>query len=164
MQVKMREGAVPFVISYRKIIKKPEIIRRRVFVGPLQLAKNAAVKLIEFLENVAYETVTEVKDPGKSVAVHWAVEVEDPWDATPGREMNLVAIRMGQDMPPCGAHFEIVSPQRDEPQTRGGRPATGPWGGRDESLYDDPNGDPEIPDFEDEEEAEDGPYGSMPMV
>lgn len=155
MQVKMREGAVPFVISYRKILKKPEIERRRVFVGPLQLAKNAAVKVIEFFEGVAYETVTEVKDPGRSVAVHWAVEVEDPWDATPGREMNLVAVRMGDDMPPCGAHFEIVSPQVKHP------PGRGQWGGRDETLYDEPQ-DPEEPAAE--EESGGDPYGSMPVV
>ncbi len=159
MQVKMREGAVPFVISYRKILKKPKIERRRIFVGPLQLMKNAAVKLIELFEVVAYETVTDVKDPGKSVAVHWAVEVEDPWDATPGSEMNLVAVRMGEDLPPCGAHFEIVSPE-ERPRGRGN--GDGQWGGRDDSLYDDPSDTNDPTDFEDEDE--DGDYGAMPMV
>ena len=110
MHAQMRDGAVPFVITYRKILEKPKLERIRKFVGPLQLAKNLAVKAIELVENIAFETNTEVLDPGRSVAVHWAVQVEDPWDGTPGREMNLIAYRMLDDVPPCGAHFEILSP------------------------------------------------------
>ena len=109
MDIRLGNGAVPFVISYRKILKTPKVIRRRRFIGVSQLMKNILEKAIEFIEAVAFETETEVIDPGKSVAVHWAVHVEDPWDIQLGREANLIAFRMLDDKPPCGAHFEIIS-------------------------------------------------------
>jgi hypothetical protein len=114
MKVSLTDAGVPFVITYRKFLKKPKLERRRRFVGPVQLARNILLKAIEFIDDVAYVTETTTVDPGQSVAVHWAVQIEDPWDVTPGREMGLVAFRMMNDMPPCGAHFEIISPPPKE--------------------------------------------------
>jgi len=116
MSIALSDGAVPFVISYRKILKRPKLVRKRHFVGPAQLARNLLVKAIEFFEDIAYETTTEEIDPGRSVAVHWAINVEDPWDVAPGREMNLIAHRMAGDIPPGGAHFEIISQPKAEEQ------------------------------------------------
>lgn len=111
MKVTMNEGAVPFVLTFRKILQKPKLKRERRFVGPTQLIKNLLVKAIDAIEEAAFETKTEVIDPGRTVAVHWAVSLEDPWDVT-GGEANLVAYRMDGDRPPCGAHFEIISPNK----------------------------------------------------
>jgi len=107
MQVRVKEGAVPFVITYRKVLRAPKIERSRVFVGPVQLAKNIALRAIEFFETIAYETETKVLDPGQATAVHWAVDIPDPWEDG-GRELS--AYRMLDDMPPCGMHFEVISP------------------------------------------------------
>jgi hypothetical protein len=113
MKVSLSDAGVPFVVSYRKVLKKPKVERNRRFVGISRMTKNVLVKAIEFMESVAFETRTNVIEPGKSVAVHWAISVEDPFDTTTGREKNLIAYRMLDDMPPCGAHFEIISPLRE---------------------------------------------------
>jgi len=110
MKVPLADGGVPFVVTYRKILRKPKIKRERKFVGLVQLAKNLMVKVIETMEQAAFETTTEYLDPGQSVAVHWALTVEDPFDTREGKEKNLVAYRMGNDIPPNGLHFEVFMP------------------------------------------------------
>lgn len=110
----MGEHGVPIVVTYRKIIKKPKIVRQRRFVGAVQMVKNILAKAIELVEEAAFESKTEVIDPGQSVSVHWAISVEDPWDTTTGAEKGLVAYRMLNDIPPSGVHFEVISPAREE--------------------------------------------------
>jgi len=112
MKVAMGKGGVPFVITYRTVIRKPKLRRERKYVGMMRLVKNLLVKAIESFEAVAFETRTEVEDPGQSVSVHWAIDVEDPWDVTTGAEKNLIAYRMLNDIPPSGVHFEIISPPK----------------------------------------------------
>lgn len=107
IEMTMPEQAVPFVISYRQVVKKPQVERRRIFVGPIQLVKNVLASALEFIEHVAFDTETNVIDPGRSNVVHWAVTIEDPWDNN--REATLIAHKTHGDRPPCGAHFEIVS-------------------------------------------------------
>lgn len=114
MKVSISDAGVPFVISFRKILRKPKMTRHRRFVGPIGVVKNLLVKLIEVIEDVAFETKIEELDPGKSVSVHWAVTIPDAFDPTTGVEKNLVAFRMLNDMPPCGAHFEIITPMKEE--------------------------------------------------
>ena len=104
------DGGVPFVVTYRKILKRPKIKRERKFVGTIQLVKNLIAKAIEAVEQAAFETTTEYLDPGKSVAVHWAVTVADPFDTRPGQEKPLVCFRMENDIPPNGLHFEVYVP------------------------------------------------------
>lgn len=115
MKIPMAEGGVPFVVTYRKILRKPKIRRQRKFVGFTQFAKNLVVKVIETIEATAFETKTEYLDPGQSVAVHWAIGLEDPFDTRPGVEKNLVAYRMMEDIPPNGLHFEVFMQQKKAP-------------------------------------------------
>ena len=110
MDIKIHEGAVPFVITYRKIIKRPKVRLVRKRLGLRQILSNIYNKVVDFYESIAVEVVTEVADPGHSVAVHWAFSVEDPWDVSLGREVNLVGVRMLNDVPPSGCHFEIITP------------------------------------------------------
>jgi hypothetical protein len=116
-KVSISDAGVPFVISFRKILRKPKMTRERRFVGPLRIVKNLLVKAIEVFEDVAFETKIEEVEPGKSVAVHWAVTIPDAFDTSSGIERNLMAFRMLNDMPPCGAHFEIISPLKEEALT-----------------------------------------------
>lgn len=138
MKISLSEQGVPFVISYRKILRKPKISRRRQFVGPMQFVKNMALKVIELLDDAAFETQTEVEDPGKSVVVHWAVNIEDPWDIAPGREATLVAFRMMGDRPPCGAHFEIISAVEDHGESAGQTSEISPEELQSEGIGEDP--------------------------
>ena len=113
-KVSISDAGVPFVITFRKILRKPKMTRERRFVGSVRMVKNLLIKVIETIEGVAFETKIEELEPGKSVSVHWAVTIPDAFDPTTGREKNLVAFRMLNDMPPCGAHFEIISPLKEE--------------------------------------------------
>lgn len=114
MNVPLRKGSVPFVISYVKVLRRPKVKQERSFVGLIQIMKNVVVKAIEFIEDVAFETNIEHIDPGQTVSVHWAIDVEDPWDMSTGREKNLIAYRMLNDVPPSGVHFEIISSCEEE--------------------------------------------------
>ena len=127
MKVQVSEHSVPFVITYRKVLRRPKLVKTRQFVGVIQMMKNAMVRAITAVEELAFETETKVEDPGQSVAVHWAVDVEDPWDTTTGREKNLVAYRMLGDKPSSGMHFEIFSmPPKEEEATEEGAPEATP--------------------------------------
>ena len=95
-------------------LRKPKLKRARKFVGAAQFVKNALYRAIEFVDACAFETETEVIDPGRSVAVHWSVGIPDPFDIPEGKEVPLIAYRMLHDMPPCGAHFEIISPPKGD--------------------------------------------------
>lgn len=114
MEVKLADSAVPFVVTYRKYLRTPKMKITRRFVGPAQLVKNIIGLVAHVVDDLCFIEEREVTDPGKSVAVHWAIQVEDPWDAEPGREANLIAHRMIGDRPPCGAHFEIITPVREQ--------------------------------------------------
>ena len=117
--IQMSDAGVPIVVTYRKILRKRKLKRERRFVGAVQLVKNLLHKTIEMIEEAAFETKVEEIEPGQSVAVHWAISVEDPWDTTTGVEKNLIAYRMLNDIPPSGIHFEVVSPlkEADPPQS-----------------------------------------------
>jgi hypothetical protein len=120
MKISMSDQGVPFVVTYRKWLRRPKVTQTTRFVGVRQLLKNAWGMAASVIHDLAYEQTNEVKDPGKSVVVHWAIQVEDPWDIAPGREANLVAYRMMGDRPPCGAHFEIISVAEQEAEQPSG--------------------------------------------
>lgn len=101
-----RGGSVPIVFSYRRVTKKPEVKRYRRFVGFKNVARNLAIKAIELVEELAYETETEVLDAGEQQVVHWQLQVDDPWRL--GRQAGLLVTRV-DDRPACGANFEIVT-------------------------------------------------------
>lgn len=118
----VRGGTVPLVFSYRRVTKKPEIKRHRRFVGLRQLAKNLAVKVIEFAEEMGWETETEVIDAGEQQVVHWQLQVDDPWRV--GRSAGLIVTRV-DERPACGANFEIVTIEDErgvDPDARARRP------------------------------------------
>jgi len=125
MRVPIGDGAVPFVITYRRIIKKPKIIRRRRFNGVFGTIRNLLVKFVEVIEEAALTEETECVDPGRTVTVHWALTIDDPFDTTPGTEKTLVAYRMMGDAPPSGLHFEVFIPESEGRQKDSSPPATG---------------------------------------
>jgi hypothetical protein len=99
-------GTVPFVVSYRKVNKRPEIKRTRKFVGIRQVYRNLVGLVLNTVEDVAYETDTEIDEEGlKTKVVHWAVNVDDPWGIND--TATMVATRL-PDKPACGMHYEIV--------------------------------------------------------
>ena len=117
MKIPMSEGGVPLAVTYRKILRKPKMVRERRFVGVIRLAKNLLVKAIEVIEQSAFETKIEYIDPGQSVAVHWAITVGNPFDTTPGKEMkSLVAFRIDneEELPTSGVHFEVITPAPEQ--------------------------------------------------
>ena len=74
-----RGGTVPIVFSYRRVTKRPEVKRHRRFVGLKNVVRNIGIKAIELIEDLAYETETEVLDAGEQQVVHWQLQVDDPW-------------------------------------------------------------------------------------
>ncbi len=105
MKGTVRGGTVPLVISYRKVTKKPEVQRTRRFVGWKRMLANVAIKAIEAIEDIAYETETEVLDAGEQQVVHWAICVEDPWGLND--QSTLTAQRL-PDKPAAGVALEVV--------------------------------------------------------
>jgi hypothetical protein len=103
-------------MSYRRVTKRPEIKRTRRFVGFRQVWRNIAVKAIEFIEQVAYDTETEVLEAGEQQVVHWAINVEEPWG--PNNTARVVAYRTGGDKPASGATFEVITVE--DPAQRNG--------------------------------------------
>ena len=116
----IRGGVVPITISYRKVTKKPETQRTRCFVGLRGILGNLAIRAIEFVEEICYETTAEVLDAGEQQVVHWALEVDDPWG--PNDESSLVAVRL-PERPASGAAFEIITviEKKDESQPQAAR-------------------------------------------
>ena len=122
----VRGGTVPIVFSYRKVTKRPEIKRHRRFVGFKNVMRNLGIKAIELIEDLAYETETEVLDAGEQTVVHWQLQVDDPWRVD-GRQAGLIVTRV-DDRPACGANFEIVTiddpaDQDIDPDARARRPS-----------------------------------------
>lgn len=101
----VRGGTVPITVSYRKVTRKPELKRHRRFVGFRRMMAAVAIKVIEAIEEVAYETEVEVLDGGEQQVVHWALDVEDPWGMN-----NVSSVRATRlpDKPAAGVSLEIV--------------------------------------------------------
>jgi len=130
------DGGVPFVVTYRKILKRPKIKRERKYVGTVQMVKNMLARAIEAIEQAAFETTTEYLDPGESVAVHWAVTVADPFDTRAGQEKPLVCFRMENDIPPNGLHFEVYVPDSKPPSDIDPKRAEAPKGPQTNYVHD----------------------------
>ena len=106
-------GTVPIVFSYRRVTKRPKIERTRRFVGLKRVFGTLVHRAIEWVEELAYEVQDEVMDAGREEAVHWALQVDDPWG--PSAQSQLIVTRM-PDRPACGANFEII--RIEEPQSQ----------------------------------------------
>jgi len=94
----------PICITYRRSSERPTVKRTRRFVGFRQLARNAWNLIADSLDSIAYEVEEKVEMGEDTVAVHWALEIEDPWGSD--HESSLMAIRV-PECPPAGQHFEI---------------------------------------------------------
>ena len=62
MKVSMHDGGVPFVVTYRKVLRKPKVKRERRFAGVLRTVKNLLVKAIETVEEAATDAAEEAGD------------------------------------------------------------------------------------------------------
>jgi len=106
MELNGGQEVAPFVITYRKVFKRPKIEIVRRFVGFGQLVKNAFAKAREIYDEIAYDVQKNVIDPGESKAVHWAVNVRDPWESA--GEAEVIASQVPGVRPPAGYHFEVI--------------------------------------------------------
>jgi hypothetical protein len=97
-------GSTPICITYRRGSERPVLKRTRRFVGWRKLVKNAIGLIADALDSIAYETEEKMELPADSVAVHWALEVDNPWDSA--SESRIVAIQV-PEVPAAGTHFEI---------------------------------------------------------
>jgi len=114
MELNGGPDVAPFVITYRKVFKRPKIEIVRSFVGFGQLFKNAVSKIKEIYEEIAYDVSKNVIDPGESKAVHWSVNVRDPWESS--GEAEIVANQVPGLRPPAGYHFEVIQILEGEQQ------------------------------------------------
>lgn len=106
MEMNGSQEVAPFVITYRKVFRRPKIEIQRRFVGVQQLVKNIFAKVRDLYDEVAFDVQKNVVDAGESKAVHWAVNVRDPWES--GTEADLVAYQVPGVRPPAGYHFEVI--------------------------------------------------------
>ena len=97
-------GVTPICITYRRSSERPVIRHKRKFVGFRQVFKNAWNLVADTLDSLAFETEERLELGEDSIAVHWALEIDDPWGTNP--ESQLVAVRV-PECPPAGQHFEI---------------------------------------------------------
>lgn len=112
-------GTVPIVFTYRRVTKRPEIRRTKSFIGWKRVVGTLLYRAIEWVEELAYVSeITEIS-PGREQAVHWALQVEDPWSGD--MQSNLVVTRM-PDRPACGANFEIIRIEEPDAVPEDGSP------------------------------------------
>jgi hypothetical protein len=118
MEINGGPDVAPFVITYRQVFQRPKIEITRKFVGIKRLVVNAIKKAQEVFDEIAYDVERNVVDPGKSRAVHWAINVREPWES--GSEADVVAVQVPGIRPPAGYHFEVIQvverPQREPPR------------------------------------------------
>ena len=105
MKGTVRGGTVPLTISYRKVTERPEVERTRRFVGWKRVWANIAIKVIEAIEEVAYEQKDEVLKAGKQSVVHWAIEIENPWDMNDVSTVRAIRV---PDKPAAGLSLEVI--------------------------------------------------------
>lgn len=109
------QEVAPMVITYRQVFRRPQVAFARKFVGFKKLVANIRAKVKEVVEELAFDTERTVIDAGDSRAVHWAINVRDPWESS--GEAELVAYQIPGLKPPAGYHFEVVQimPPAPEP-------------------------------------------------
>lgn len=104
-------GTTPLCITYHRTPAPPKFTRTRRFVGFRRMLRNAVGVVSDLIETIAFETSESFELPDGATAVHWAVEIDDPWGLSP--ESQLVAVRV-PEQPPAGTTFEVfrlVTPQ-----------------------------------------------------
>lgn len=99
------KSSAPLVFTYKRVTKRPSYKQIRTFVGLRRLATNALTMVFDLLDDLCFDHEQATTDPGESTAVHWAVEVEDPWGINPST--NLVCTKIPEVPDRVGAHYEI---------------------------------------------------------
>jgi hypothetical protein len=97
-------GSTPICVTYHRTPSAPRLKRTRRFVGLRQLALNVVNAIVDAIDDLAFETSEQLEMPDGAVAVHWAVEIDDPWG--PDGESQLLAIRV-PERPVASTNFEV---------------------------------------------------------
>lgn len=103
--VQAKGGAAPIVIGYRRITKRPIYQRIRSFIGFRKIVLNLAIKALDFVEEIAFESENVVVEPGEEAVVYWAIEVDEPWGVNAVSELQA---RRVPDKPGCGYYAEVI--------------------------------------------------------
>ena len=112
--LKMSDKAAPIVFTYRRVLRRPTVEIEHRFVGFYRFLKNAVIKLHDLVDELAFEEKRNVTDPGESQAVHWALQVRDPFDSEGTAE--VVAFKTPGYRPSAGWHFEVFSMDEGQPK------------------------------------------------
>lgn len=112
-----RRGSVPFVVSYKKVSRRPKVKVKRKFVGIRGIFKNIVGKIGAEIDEIFFTYEQEIMEQGVTKVVHWAVDVNDPWGVN--ERSGVVCTRL-PEIPPCGTHYEItmLDPSLEEPVRR----------------------------------------------
>lgn len=105
-EVTIHESTVPFVITYRRVYERPKVEQWVEFRGWGKGLKRMADKVKATIHDCFYEEKQKMISPGRSQAVHWAINVADPFDAA--GEQELVAKNYGTDKPPAAVNFHVI--------------------------------------------------------
>jgi hypothetical protein len=100
-----KRGSVPFVVSYKKVSRRPKIKTKRRFVGFRGAIKNIVGKIGSELDDMFFTYEQEIEEQGIAKVVHWAIDVNDPWGVN--ERAGVVCSRL-PEIPPCGTHYEIT--------------------------------------------------------
>ena len=101
----VKRGNVPFVVSYKKVSRRPKIKTKRRFVGFRGAIRNVVGKITSQIDEVFFTYEQEIEEQGITKVVHWAIDVNDPWGVN--ERAGIVATRL-PEIPPCGTHYEIT--------------------------------------------------------
>lgn len=109
--IKIKNTAVPIVITESMVYRKKKIKRRRFFRGPLKGFSRLCTALgniaMDLIEESFFEESIEVLDPGEVEEHHYAIMIDNNADG------NLVAEPMDVK-PPCIHHYEIIRDVEEE--------------------------------------------------
>jgi hypothetical protein len=100
-----KRGSVPFVVSYKKVSRRPKVKTKRRFVGIRGVFKNVVGKITSEIDEIFFTYEQEIMEQGVTKVVHWAIDVNDPWGVN--ERAGIVATRL-PEIPPCGTHYEIT--------------------------------------------------------
>lgn len=115
-EVTIHESTVPFVITYRRVYQRPKVEEWFEFRGWGSGLKRAANKVKSVVHDCFYEHKQKMIEPGRSQAVHWGIQIADPFDAS--GEQELVAKNYGHDKPPAAVNFHVVQVVDEETRAR----------------------------------------------
>ena len=103
-------SSVPIVITHHTVKRAPKIEVSKKFVGIgagiKRLITGLAIKAIETVDEAFWSEERTVLDKGDVRSVHYALDVET--DETNPDTTAVIATKLDQDRPACGAHYQVV--------------------------------------------------------